>query len=393
MLPAWAQAVLNRGRSSDGQCSELRGISPGVAKIHRIACSSGWFRLGGRFDKLEPAQCVPHPIAAYLPSPVVFHAMPNVLNATPLPVPDSDSLRFLPEGPYANANGRFSWVGIQHGANATTGSLNIYDMVARSNQSHDLPGRPGFAFPCGDGDAFVVGCERSLGIFRVSNQSWEVFCEGVDDDVTNTIINDGMVFEDNLIFGTKDLEFATEKAGLYLYRGRDRQLIRLRDDQVCSNGKAVRMAADGCIRLIDIDSPTRRIVSYPLDIDTAILGDAEVLLDLTDDPAVPDGMILSPDGESAIVSMFLPKAAEFGETRLYDLKTGVLETVWRTQGSPQNTCPALVPCGDKVQLIITTAIENMNEADRAACPNAGQLFSGETEYAVADVELPPAWTL
>lgn len=317
--------------------------------------------------------------------------MTDVLIARPLSVPDTDALRFLPEGPYAYANGRFSWVGIQHGAASTTGSLNLFDLQSNANQTFDLPGRPGFAFPCDDGDAFVVGCERALGIYRLSTKEWSVFCDDIDKDVDNTIINDGMVFEDNLIFGTKDLEFATKKAGLYLYRGRDGKLIRLRDDQICSNGKAIRRASDGSVRLIDIDSPTRKIVSYPLDIDAGTLGKAEVLLNLTDDPAVPDGMVLSPDGKAAIVAMFLPKAAEFGETRLYDLKTSVVKKVWRTPGSPQNTCPALVPNGDKVELIVTTAVENMSEPDQVACPNAGQLFIGETDFTVGDVELPPVW--
>ena len=85
--------------------------------------------------------------------------------------------------------------------------------------------------------------------------------------------------EDNLIFGTKDLEFATKKAGLYLYRGSDKKLIRLRDDQICSNGKAIQQTADGGLRLLDIDTPTRQLVAYRLDIKSGSLGAAEVLLD------------------------------------------------------------------------------------------------------------------
>ena len=35
----------------------------------------------------------------------------------------------------------------QHGADATVGSLNIYEVASRTNQSFELPGRPGFAKP------------------------------------------------------------------------------------------------------------------------------------------------------------------------------------------------------------------------------------------------------
>lgn len=313
--------------------------------------------------------------------------MVEVIEATPLSVPESDALRFLPEGPYQIAPGKLSWVGIQHGADATHGSLNRYDLGSGENISQDLPGRPGFAFPCRTENRFVVGCERELGFFDIATGNWEVFCEGVDRDVTNTIINDGLAFEDNLIFGTKDLEFATKKAGLYLYRGRDRQLIRLRDDQICSNGKAT-VAQNGQLALIDIDSPTRQVVRYQLDIDAGTLGEPKVILDLTSDPAVPDGAILTPDGSGLIVAMFLPQSAAFGETRLYDIATGDCQKVWRTPLSTQNTCPALVEHDGSLKLVITTAVENMSQQDRAVCSNAGKLFIADSGFKVGDWSPP-----
>ena len=313
--------------------------------------------------------------------------MAQVLEATPLNIPDSDELRFLPEGPYAIGPDRFSWVGIQHGANATHGSLNQYDLVSGQNTSIDLPGRPGFAFPCKTENRFVVGCERSLGFIDVVSGQWEAFREGIDEDVTGTIINDGLAVGDNLIFGTKDLEFKTKKAGLYLYRGSDEELIRLRDDQICSNGKAI-LNADGTPFLLDIDSPTRQIVRYPLDIAAGRIAAREVVLDLTEDPAVPDGAILTPDGTGLIVSMFLPQAAAYGETRLYDLSSRECLTIWRTPLSPQNTCPALVPHEGKLTLIITTAVEHMTPEDQAVCTNAGKLFAGETPWNADGFEAP-----
>ena len=302
----------------------------------------------------------------------------------------SSQLRFLPEGPYPLGPNQLSWVGIQHGATATQGSLNLLDLKTMQNTSLDLPGRPGFAFPCQTPGQFIVGCERSLGLFDTNDQSWQELIGGVDDDVTNTIINDGLVYQDNLIFGTKDLEFATKKAGLYLYRGSDNQLIRLRDDQLCSNGKAT-VVFDGQLSLIDIDSPTRQIVRYPLDIQAGTLGTREVIIDLTDDPAVPDGMILTPDGTRLIVAMFLPQAATFGETRMYDLASGELLVTWRTPLSSQNTCPALVELDGQLKLVITTAVENMTAEDQAMCSNAGKLFIGDStlEYAPLDAPVFP----
>ena len=305
--------------------------------------------------------------------------MTQIVEATPLGEPLSAALRFLPEGPYQISSSVFSWVGIQHGQDATTGSLNRFDLSTGENQSSDLPGRPGFAFPCRTANRFVVGCERSLGFFDPNTGQWEPFCDSVDHDVQGTIINDGLAFENNLVFGTKDLEFATKKAGLYLYRGHDKKLIRLRDDQICSNGKAIVSDAGG-LSLIDIDSPTRQVVRYKIDIDAGMLSAPEVVLDLTSDPGVPDGAILTPDGSGLIVSIFLPQAGPFGETRLYDLQSGQCTTVWRTPLSTQNTCPALVEHQGSLKLVITTAIEHLSAQDQAVCSNAGRLFIADTDF-------------
>ena len=40
-------------------------------------------------------------------------------------------------------------------------------------------------------------------------------------------------------------------------------------------------------------------------------------------------------------------------------------------------------------MIITTAVEHMSESDRAACPAAGQLFVGETDWVDDGTELAP----
>ena len=300
-------------------------------------------------------------------------------------------LRFLPEGPFDLGQGRFSWVGIQHGASARYGSLNIFDTTTGQNQSHRLPGRPGFARPTDLPHKFVVGAERELGIFDVETQQWTPFCRGVDEQVDNTIINDGTQWQDNLIFGTKDLEFKTKKAGLYLYRGRDRQLIRLRDDQICSNGKAVvvdrqgNSSAAAKLALLDIDTPTRKVVRYPLDIEAGRLGQPTTAIDLANAIGFPDGMALSPDGRSAIISFYNPDQAEYGLTQQYSLQTGQLEMSWRTPASPQNTCPLLLtlPSGH-MQLIITTAIEHMPPERQAKAALSGCLFVADTKFVASD---------
>jgi sugar lactone lactonase YvrE len=305
--------------------------------------------------------------------------MPNTSAASVVYRPETAAQRFLPEGPYRVGEEKISWVAIQHGAEAKFGSLNLLDLASGVNTSYTLPGRPGFAFPCDDGKTFIVGCERQLGLFHLDSEKWTEVIGGIDDDVEGTIVNDGLVWEGNVVFGTKDLKFETQKAGLYLYRGRDKKLIRLRNDQICSNGKAIRRTAAG-LELVDIDSPTRKIVAYPIDFDGGTIGDAKTLVDLSDDQSVPDGAILTPDQKSVIVSMYNPNPADHGETRQYSLADGVLQHVWTTPGSPQNTCPALVEHGGKVCLVISTAVEHMPASRLSDSPNAGCLFIAETQF-------------
>lgn len=287
--------------------------------------------------------------------------------------PGSEALRFLPEGPYPIDADRFSWVAIQHGPGAKQGSLNIYDFRTSSNQSYDLPGRPGFAFPTDRGN-FVVGCERSVGIFSPSTGAWETFIQGVDSKVSGTIINDGLVWDGNLIFGTKDLEFKTKKAGLYLWRRSDRKLIQLRDDQICSNGKVVLLHEDGSLDLLDIDTPTRQVVAYRLDIPGGRIDSGKVVLDLSDQVGFPDGMTMTLDGKSLIISLYNPDAAAFGRTIQVGLNDGVVEHEWQTPGSPQATCPQWILRDGVLGLVITTAVEHMSADRREGAPNAGCLF-------------------
>lgn len=294
--------------------------------------------------------------------------------------PDSAALRFLPEGPYWLGNDSFSWVGIQHGGTSTVGSINILNLQDGTNESHVLPGRPGFAFPTNRQSVFVTGVEREVGLFDVSTNRWTRLLENIDSAVRNTIINDAVVFDDNLIFGCKELEFKTKKAGLYLWRGGDRKLVQLRNDQICSNGKAVTRNSDGSLSLIDIDSPSKQITRSRLDIAAGTLGEPEVLVDLTSEEVFPDGMILTPDHQSLIVALYDPGDPQFGAARQYRIADGTLQAVWTCPGSPRVTCPQLISHNGRVRLVLTTAVEHMPADQQERHPNAGCLFVGDTPF-------------
>lgn len=273
-----------------------------------------------------------------------------------------------------------SWVGIQHGAEATTGSINLLNLQTGGNQTFQLPGRPGFAFPTDRSGVFIAGVEREIGLFDTKSGSWTSIVGNIDHAVSNTIINDGVLFENNLIFGCKELEFRTKKAGLYLWRSRDQQLFQLRDDQICSNGKAVIRDADNVLQLFDIDSPSKCITRATLDLQAAVLGEPQVIVDLTSESVFPDGMILTPDHQSLIVALYDPEDREFGVARQYRLRDGQLEHIWTCAGSPRVTCPQLIRMNGQIRLLLTTAVENMSAEQQQKHTNAGCLFIGDTSF-------------
>ncbi len=291
--------------------------------------------------------------------------------------PDDLRLMFLPEGPMALGVDRFSWVAIQHAADSLRGSLNVFDCTTRTNNNYPLQGRPGFAFPTDDPQKYIVGVDKHIELVDISSSDVTVLTNDIDVGVENTLINDAIAFDEGIVFGSKDLEFATNKAGLYFWRFSDRQLCQLRDDQLCSNGKVITRNGENW-SLLDIDTPTQQVVRYELNTKQGTLSEAEVVLDFTDGEIFPDGMVATPDGKSLIVAFYNPSAAQYGVARQFSVETGEVQAEWHTAHAPRVTCPLLLETVAGIKLVLTTAIEDMSAEMFAQHPNSGSLFVGET---------------
>jgi sugar lactone lactonase YvrE len=146
--------------------------------------------------------------------------------------------------------------------------------------------------------------------------------------------------------------------------------------QVCSNGKAFRRAGADLL-LYDIDTTRRAVTRYRLDLERRTADVDGVALDLSDVAGFPDGMVAA-DERSVIIAFYDPGAAPAGRAVRYDLTTGRPLEQWTTPGSPRVTCPLLVAQGGRQKLVLTTADEGMPADQRAACPNAGNLFIADT---------------
>jgi sugar lactone lactonase YvrE len=229
---------------------------------------------------------------------------------------------------------------------------------------------------------FLVGREKEIGALLTVDNQWKPLAT-IPDTNPRTIINDAEIVPGGkaIVFGTKDTQFDAEAklAHLCLYTVDDNRISVLADKQVCSNGKVFASDERGLI-LFDIDTPTRKVVRYRLDVAARKATPDGVALDLAEQVGFPDGMRGCGDG-TAVVAFYNPEFTEAGRAVRFNLTTGEAIEEWVTPGSPRVTCPLLVKRPDGVKLILTTATEGMPADMRAKCPNAGCLFIADTQLA------------
>lgn len=292
--------------------------------------------------------------------------------------------RFLPEGPrWLSIQGRpaLVWINIQLDASSTDGDLHIH--FPRTDGSDDAgfgcPGRPGFLLPLATENQALVGVDKDLRIVDLFEGGWSEPLATIADYNPRTIINDAEVVPGGkaVVFGTKDTQFKDPIAHLYLYTVDDNRISVLADKQLCSNGKVFASDSRGLI-LYDIDTPTRKVVRYRLDVGARTATPDGTALDLANQVGFPDGMCDCGDG-TVIIAFYNPDFAQAGRAMRFNLTTGEVVEEWTTPGSPRVTCPLLVKRPDGVKLILTTATEGMPVDMRAKCPSAGCLFIADTQ--------------
>jgi sugar lactone lactonase YvrE len=288
--------------------------------------------------------------------------------------------RYLPEGPRAvrlNGDRGVMWVNIQTAADATAGQIWVQS-PDRGSSHIPFPGRPGFVFPTDRDGVFLVGADKRVGLLDWNAESFQPLATIPDDD-PRTIINDGEIAPGGkaVVFGTKDVRFADPIAHLYLFTPDDRNLSVLADRQTCSNGKAFATDARGLV-LYDIDTPTKTVVRYRLDLTARTATPDGVALDLRNEPGFPDGMVDAGEG-TVIVAFYNPDPVPTGRAVRYNLATGEPLEEWTTPGAPRVTCPLL----DGGKLILTTATEEMSAELFAKCPQSGNLFTADTLLSTA----------
>ena len=297
--------------------------------------------------------------------------------------PQTEALKFLPEGPrvlqnFGGGKPLLGWVAIQHTADAPLGSLNILNLETRTNQTFNLPGSPGFFAESTQEGLVVVGLDRRLILLNLFNG--EVSETGIDATKDERVlINDGIPIPGGLLFGTKHTEFNKTVAALYRFDCDTRQVIELVDKQICSNGKFFQASQDGPT-VIDIDSYPKTITKYHFDQDFIRPIAKSLVVSPDSMESFPDGLRQSADGLSIVVAFYDTRAIGKGLAQEIRISDGEVLSEWKIPGSPRVTCPEFFELDGKVCLIFTTAIEGMDDETRSAAPRAGTLFYAETPF-------------
>jgi len=253
------------------------------------------------------------------------------------------------------------------------GQLHIVDTKNWTTEVHDLPEPVGFAFPTKDETKFVVGLGKGVAIYDTKTKKTVRLVESVKEE--DTLVNDALLVDDGLVFGTKHLRTPKKLAGLWYYSYANKTPLLLLPNLKISNGMDTIRDSQGNLWLIHTDTPDGTIKKYLFDPKTGKFDPAgHIVVDLRHVNAGPDGLTLSPDKKHLIVALWNDdENATQGEARQYNVETGKLERIFIVPGSPRVTCPILV----KDKVILTTAWEGSEKLKKAQ-PNSGRIFIADT---------------
>ena len=220
----------------------------------------------------------------------------------------------------------------------------------------------------------IIASETALIHFDLRTQTSQ-HVAALEADNPNTRSNDGRADPmGGFWIGTMGKSAQMGAGAIYrYYRG---ELRKLYDDITISN--AICFAPDGRTAYFT-DTATGRVMRVPLDSAGWPAGAPQLYLDLTAQPSGPDGAVIDAGG-----NMWL---AQWGAARVacFDPAGQMLRHV--AFDAPHTSCPAFGG-PDLTTLHCTSALQGMDDAARAAHPNAGMVFAqmgvakGQAEHQV-----------
>lgn len=219
----------------------------------------------------------------------------------------------------------------------------------------------------GKGSELILGLDRRLARFDLQTEKLE-WLEDLEPNLPNNRFNDGACDRRGRIWaGTMDMD--TKEGGGTLYCIEEGGTSRKKVENVSiSNGLA--WSLDNRT-FYYIDTPTQKVQAFHFDEASGdIVGDKDVI-QVPNDMGSPDGMAVDAEGK-----LWIAHYGGFGVFR-WDPSSGRLLEKIEVPVPNVTSCAFAGP--DLDVLIITTARENMSEADLAKYPDSGGIFYAKTK--------------
>ncbi|MBN3580961.1 SMP-30/gluconolactonase/LRE family protein [Algoriphagus aestuarii] len=279
----------------------------------------------------------------------------NTYNYTSIP-----SQCFLGEGPYWHAERQsFFWVDIENG------KLFEHSLKTGETKTRSFPHYLAVVLESEDG-SLILGLDRKIANFNLETEELNWLCE-VESDYTLHRFNDGKVDPKGRIWiGTLSTKF-TEGAGSLYCIDQDLEPKKKLSNLTISNGMA--WTADNQTFYF-IDTPTRQIKVFHFDLESGEIEFDRIAVEIPEELGFPDGMCIDREG-----MLWVAHYGGSGVYRWNPTNGDLLDKI-------ELPVPHVTSCcfgGENLDtLLITTAQENLSEAQLKEYPQSGDVFLVKT---------------
>ncbi len=267
---------------------------------------------------------------------------------------------FLGEGPYWHAGRQcFFWVDIENG------KLFEHNLKTDETITRSFPHRLAVVLEDKEGN-LILGLDRKLARFDLETEELTWLCE-VESEFPLHRFNDGKVDPNGRIWiGTLSTLF-TEGAGSLYRVDQDLKPEKQLDQLTISNGMAW---TEDNQTFYFIDTPTRQIKAYNFDLETGEIEFERIAIEIPEELGFPDGMCIDREG-----MLWVAHYGGAGVYRWNPTNGELLEKI-------ELPVPHVTSCcfgGENLDtLLITTAQENLSEAQLKEFPMSGDVFLVKT---------------
>jgi sugar lactone lactonase YvrE len=267
---------------------------------------------------------------------------------------------FLGESPYWSLERQsFFWVDIENG------KLFEHHIKSGNTKTYTFPHRLAVVLEGKDGK-LILGLDRKLASFDLETEELTWLLE-VESDLPLNRFNDGKCdAKGRLWIGTLSTKFTQGSGALYKV-GKDLKPDIQLNQLTISNGMA--WTADNRTFYF-IDTPTRHIKAFHLELESGKIEFDRIAVEIPEELGFPDGMCIDQEGMLWV--------AHYGGSGVYRWNPTTGELIEKVELPVPNITSCAFGGENMDKLLITTAQENLSEAQLKEFPMSGDVFLVKT---------------